>query len=461
MLFAACVSGYGHIAPKTLLGQVVTIAYAIFGIPLTLLTITNLGGFMASAFRFLYRNICCGLFCLPCKRKRLHKDSCGGGGASDVENGATTAAQPLTGAAADAVWVEGSEIVTKVTPPHRSTSSFLTWRQGLRRVMTTADNKRVSVPIYVSLLLIAGYIVAGALLFTLWEEDWNFFIGCYFSFITLTTIGFGDYVPGTSVDSWDSQEKLVLCALYLIVGLSLIAMCFDLMQEEVKNKCKSLGRSLGIIKDAEAQKQKRKRLEKRKRRKEKESQKKLAKRKSKLDKKQNGKEHVIEDMDVDSFKTRPGKSPLYERRPQDLHAAKTSQLAPPPKYTELPNQNNGQISISVQNEDDDEHRLDGNFEDFEPSKRPILWRKCPSDDVASSREQTPSLRGKSPSKRLREKSPNPRGKSPNPRGKTPNGSVNSLAVRESSPASNKLIFVDQNKEPIQIRIIPREQDPDV
>ena len=64
--------------------------------------------------------------------------------------------------------------------------------------MTTADNKRVSVPIYVSLLLIAGYIVAGALLFTLWEEDWNFFIGCYFSFITLTTIGYGDFSPSGS-----------------------------------------------------------------------------------------------------------------------------------------------------------------------------------------------------------------------------------------------------------------------
>jgi len=37
--------------------------YAIVGIPLTLLTITNLGRMLATAFRFLYRNIfsiiCC------------------------------------------------------------------------------------------------------------------------------------------------------------------------------------------------------------------------------------------------------------------------------------------------------------------------------------------------------------------------------------------------------------------
>jgi len=61
-------AGYGHIAPKTWLGQLVTIVYAIFGIPLSLLTITNLGGFMATAFRFLYRNVCCALCCICCRR---------------------------------------------------------------------------------------------------------------------------------------------------------------------------------------------------------------------------------------------------------------------------------------------------------------------------------------------------------------------------------------------------------
>lgn len=41
--------------------------YAIIGIPLTLLTITNLGGFMATAFRWFYKNIICGVcFCAHC-----------------------------------------------------------------------------------------------------------------------------------------------------------------------------------------------------------------------------------------------------------------------------------------------------------------------------------------------------------------------------------------------------------
>jgi len=60
-------AGYGHIAPKTAAGMVATIFYAIVGIPLTLLTITNLGHMLATAFRFLYRNIF--IVCTCCRRQ--------------------------------------------------------------------------------------------------------------------------------------------------------------------------------------------------------------------------------------------------------------------------------------------------------------------------------------------------------------------------------------------------------
>ena len=44
----------------------VTMLYAIIGIPLTLYALTNLGFIMATAFRFLYKYVCCGLCCLCC-----------------------------------------------------------------------------------------------------------------------------------------------------------------------------------------------------------------------------------------------------------------------------------------------------------------------------------------------------------------------------------------------------------
>jgi len=79
------------------------------------------------------------------------------------------------------------------------------------------------------------------------KDDWNFLVGFYFCFITLSTIGFGDYVPGTSLDTSAAQEKLILCALYLLIGLALLAMCFELIQVEVRLFVRSFGVRVGLI----------------------------------------------------------------------------------------------------------------------------------------------------------------------------------------------------------------------
>lgn len=62
--------GYGHIAPKTTWGKIVTIFYAILGIPLMLLCLSNIGDVMATSFRFLYWRVCCYVCTKPKKPKR-------------------------------------------------------------------------------------------------------------------------------------------------------------------------------------------------------------------------------------------------------------------------------------------------------------------------------------------------------------------------------------------------------
>ncbi|EUB63427.1 twik family of potassium channels-related protein [Echinococcus granulosus] len=54
--------------------------------------------------------------------------------------------------------------------------------------------------------------------------------------------------PGTKIDSTNPQEKLIIITVYVAVGLSVFAMCFKLMQEEVVSKCKWLARYIGVLK---------------------------------------------------------------------------------------------------------------------------------------------------------------------------------------------------------------------
>lgn len=98
----------------------------------------------------------------------------------------------------------------------------------------STDYKKITVPISLTLFVLSSYILLGGILFQTLEE-WTVLEGVYFCFITLSTIGLGDYVPGNSINDSDTQAelKLVGCSLYLLMGLSLIAMCFNLMQEEV------------------------------------------------------------------------------------------------------------------------------------------------------------------------------------------------------------------------------------
>ena len=51
-------AGYGNLTPSTDLGKVVTMLYALLGIPLMFIYMANIGTVLASSFKFLYSKVC-------------------------------------------------------------------------------------------------------------------------------------------------------------------------------------------------------------------------------------------------------------------------------------------------------------------------------------------------------------------------------------------------------------------
>ncbi|KAL7061421.1 hypothetical protein AAHC03_01433 [Spirometra sp. Aus1] len=105
---------------------------------------------------------------------------------------------------------------------------------------------QINVPISLTLCMMTIYILIGAVVFCIWESR-DYVKWSYFCFVTLSTIGFGDIVPGTKIDSENPSEKMIVLTFYVALGLSFFAMCFKLMEEEAVNNLRRIGQRLGIL----------------------------------------------------------------------------------------------------------------------------------------------------------------------------------------------------------------------
>ncbi|VDL91614.1 unnamed protein product [Schistocephalus solidus] len=108
------------------------------------------------------------------------------------------------------------------------------------------SSSQINVPICLTLCMMTIYILIGAVVFCIWESR-DYVKWSYFCFVTLSTIGFGDIVPGTKIDSQNPSEKMIALTFYVALGLSFFAMCFKLMEEEAVNKLRRIGQRLGIL----------------------------------------------------------------------------------------------------------------------------------------------------------------------------------------------------------------------
>jgi hypothetical protein len=112
---------------------------------------------------------------------------------------------------------------TNPTPPQTGVDNPLTPSQEEPPEFEVDDE--FNLPISVAVVLLLLYMMIGAAVFTIWE-DWSFFEAFYFVYISLSTIGFGDYVPNHPI--------FMMCTfIYLLFGLALTSMCINVVQEKL------------------------------------------------------------------------------------------------------------------------------------------------------------------------------------------------------------------------------------
>lgn len=121
-----------------------------------------------------------------------------------------------------------------------------------------------------AILFLCIYLALGAALFLLFEDGWTFFDGYYFCFITMTTIGFGDLVPGAR-DNFCFHSLFILlprpalfdelhclpvkpnymlfCTVYILIGLALTSTIIELVRRQYAQSWQQLQALSGPLAD--------------------------------------------------------------------------------------------------------------------------------------------------------------------------------------------------------------------
>jgi hypothetical protein len=100
------------------------------------------------------------------------------------------------GGAAPIARPEDVELQVPLNPPQQQPDLPL---EGLDPPATPAlstfeVDDEFNLPISVAIVILLIYIFVGAIIYWTWE-NWGFFESFYFVFISMSTIGFGDFVP--------------------------------------------------------------------------------------------------------------------------------------------------------------------------------------------------------------------------------------------------------------------------
>uniref|UniRef100_A0A0N5ALA9 Ion channel n=1 Tax=Syphacia muris TaxID=451379 RepID=A0A0N5ALA9_9BILA len=214
--------GYGNLVPATRLGRIACICFALFGIPLLLITIADIGKFLSDFLSFLYRTYRSFKRKVAKQSRRISQHY--------RERDRSLSQSQQSGSESMKAGSMNLGDIDSVSGDSTELSKFLELQDELR------------IPVVMVLFVLVAYTTIGGVLFQALEE-WPYFDAFYFCFITMATIGFGDIVP-------TRQVYLFFTMAYIIFGLSLATMCIDLAGTEYIRKIHYIGTKMEDAKGA-------------------------------------------------------------------------------------------------------------------------------------------------------------------------------------------------------------------
>ncbi|KAJ2937377.1 hypothetical protein O0L34_g1971 [Tuta absoluta] len=241
--------GYGSVAPKTALGKAVTIGYAVIGIPLTLLYLSVVGALLSRLARSVFSRALCCCLCTKCgyccldERTMTSKERKEKVRRQDEYRSQTLHLQePYYVRSPSGTIISASQAHSVSTTSIKDKTQGLGFLRDCDSMSCTDTDSKVSLrgfsilaPVSLCLAAIFTYIFFGALvLYQL--EGWSPIDGVYFCFMSLSTIGFGHLAPGATQKNGASTGTVWFCSIYIMTGLALTAMCFNVLHDEIVHR---------------------------------------------------------------------------------------------------------------------------------------------------------------------------------------------------------------------------------
>ncbi|XP_075238563.1 uncharacterized protein LOC142334445 isoform X1 [Lycorma delicatula] len=234
-LTAVTTIGYGHISPSTTTGRAVTIAYAIIGIPMFLILLADFGKLFTRGIKFIWAFVRRVYYTGSCRKVRrtvpVQEMMKGVQMVYDIATFRRPSQIP------PGTEVEGAPPLPPRTAYPQQNHNSGTDPPGTPALSTFAVDDEFNIPITVAIVILLIYIVCGALVFWYWE-GWGFFESFYFVFISMSTIGFGDFVP-------QNQMYMMASIVYLVFGLALTSMCINVVQEKLSDTFRKASAKIG------------------------------------------------------------------------------------------------------------------------------------------------------------------------------------------------------------------------